>query len=111
MLPVAHAQNEVPVHPVDGEYITEWLVLGPFFPDDLEKDFLVDVGGEANIEPKEGDTVLFMSDGFEEMFNPQDEMLGVEQVKVLFKEIAANSPEEIIEHLKKAGEAWAKGRA
>jgi serine phosphatase RsbU (regulator of sigma subunit) len=58
MLPVAHAQNEVPVHPVDGEYITEWLVLGPFFPDDLEKDFLVDVGGEANIEPKEGDNVV-----------------------------------------------------
>jgi len=58
-----------------------------------------------------GDTVLFMSDGLEEMFNPQDEMLGEEQVKVLFEETAANSPEEIIEHLKKAGEAWANGRA
>ena len=58
MLPVAHAQNDVPIHPVDGQYITEWLVLGPFFPDDLEKDFLVDVGGEAHIEPKEGDTVV-----------------------------------------------------
>ena len=56
MLPVAQAQNEVPIHAVDGEYIKEWLVLGPFFPDDLEKDFLVDGGGEANIEPKEGDT-------------------------------------------------------
>jgi serine phosphatase RsbU (regulator of sigma subunit) len=58
MLPVAHAQNEVPVHPVDGEYITEWLVLGPFSPDDLAKNFLVDAGGEANIEPEEGDTVV-----------------------------------------------------
>ncbi|MCH8981649.1 hypothetical protein IH922_06495, partial [candidate division KSB1 bacterium] len=58
MLQVAHAQNNVPIHPVDGEYIKEWLVLGPFFPDDLEKDFLVDGGGEANIEPKEGDTVV-----------------------------------------------------
>lgn len=57
MLPIAHAQNDVPIHPVDGEYIKEWLVLGPFFRDDLEKDFLVDVGGEANIEPNEGDTV------------------------------------------------------
>ncbi|MBM3239949.1 hypothetical protein FJZ31_26995 [Candidatus Poribacteria bacterium] len=47
----AHAQNPVPTHPVDGEYIQEWLVLGPFFPDDLEKDFLADVGGEANINP------------------------------------------------------------
>ena len=56
--PMAHAQNEVPIHPVDGEYIREWLVLGPFFPDDLEKDFLVDVGDEANIEPKEGASVI-----------------------------------------------------
>ena len=75
------------------------------------------LGGFANFPYKDkkfhlnqGDTVLFTSDGFEEMFNPQDEMLGVEQVKVLFKEIAANSPEEIIEHLKKAGEEWANGR-
>jgi len=58
MLSIAHAQNEVPIHPVDGQFITEWLVLGPFFPDDLDKDFLVDGSGEANIEPKEGDTVV-----------------------------------------------------
>ena len=32
-------------------------------------------------------------------------MLGEEQVKVLFAETGAHSPEEIIEHLKKAGEA------
>ena len=41
-----------------GKYIKEWLVLGPFFRDDLEKDFLVDSGGEANIEPIEGETVV-----------------------------------------------------
>jgi len=76
------------------------------------------LGGVGNFPYKdkklhlsEGDTVLFMSDGFEEMFNPQDELLGEEQVKVLFEETAADSPEEIIEHLKKAGEAWANGRA
>jgi len=34
---------------IDGEYIKEWLVLGPFFDDDLETDFLSSVGGEANI--------------------------------------------------------------
>nr|MBC8231096.1 carboxypeptidase regulatory-like domain-containing protein [bacterium] len=44
--------------PIDGKYIKEWLILGPFFPDDLEKDFLADVGGEANIQPQEGDTVI-----------------------------------------------------
>ena len=52
-----------------------------------------------------------MSDSFEEMFNQQDEMLGDERAKTLFEETAADSPEEIIEHLKKAGEAWANGRA
>jgi len=50
----AHAQT----HAVDGEYIKEWLVLGPFFPNDLETDFLVKVGGETNINPQEGDTVV-----------------------------------------------------
>ena len=36
----------------DGKYIREWLVLGPFFPDDLDRDFLADAGGEANIQPR-----------------------------------------------------------
>jgi len=45
-------------HNIDGEYIREWLVLGPFFPDDLDRDFLADAGGEANVQPKEGDTVI-----------------------------------------------------
>jgi DNA-binding NtrC family response regulator/ligand-binding sensor domain-containing protein len=49
--------DQVPSHPVDGEYVKEWLVLGPFFPDDLERDFLAGTGGEANINPREGDTV------------------------------------------------------
>ncbi|MFQ5606165.1 MAG: PP2C family protein-serine/threonine phosphatase, partial [bacterium] len=66
---------------------------------------------DKKLDMSAGDTVLFLSDGFEEMFNPQDEMLGEERVKVLFEQTAANSPEEIIEHLKKAGEAWASGRA
>jgi len=47
-----------PSNSVNGEYIKGWLVLGPFFPDDLGKDFLADVGGEANINPKAGDTVM-----------------------------------------------------
>jgi len=61
-LPFAHAQNEAPIHPVDGEYIKEWLVLGPFFPYDLDKDFLADAGGEANSIPKEGDS-FFSTNG------------------------------------------------
>ncbi len=53
----AYAQDSVPRHPINGEYIREWLVLGPFFPDDLGKDFLADAGGEKNVIPEEGDTV------------------------------------------------------
>lgn len=58
-----------------------------------------------------GDTLLLMSDGLEEMFNPRDETLGEEKVKALFQEIAADSPQAIIEYLKNAGETWAEGRA
>ena len=53
-----------PVHPIDGEYIREWLVVGPFFPDDIEKDFLADVGSETNIHPQEGDIVGFDTRGY-----------------------------------------------
>ena len=54
---VAHAQDNVPTHPVDGTFIKEWLVLGPFFPEDLETDFLASVNGEASANPKPGDIV------------------------------------------------------
>ena len=54
----AHAQDSVPTHPVDGTFIKEWLVLGPFFPEDLETDFLASANGEASVNPKPGDTVV-----------------------------------------------------
>ena len=53
----AHAQDNIPTHPVDGTFIKEWLVLGPFFPEDLETDFLASANGEALANPKPGDTV------------------------------------------------------
>ena len=54
---VAHAQDSVPIHPVDGTFIKEWLVLGPFFPEDLETDFLASANGEVLANPKPGDAV------------------------------------------------------
>ena len=54
---IAHSQDSVPTHPVDGTFIKEWLVLGPFFPEDLETDFLASANGEALANPKPGDTV------------------------------------------------------
>ncbi len=53
----AHAQDNIPIHPVDGTFIKEWLVLGPFFPEDLETDFLASTNGETSANPKPGDTV------------------------------------------------------
>ncbi len=54
---LAHAQNPVPTNRIDGKYITDWLILGPFKGQDLETDFLSASGGEAVTDPKEGDTV------------------------------------------------------
>ena len=51
------ADKTAPGHDLDGSFVREWLVLGPFPSRDLEVDFLASVGGEANVRPKEGDTV------------------------------------------------------
>jgi ligand-binding sensor domain-containing protein/two-component sensor histidine kinase len=50
------AESERAVHTIDGSFVRDWLVLGPFPSRDLETDFLASVGGEANVRPKEGDT-------------------------------------------------------
>jgi hypothetical protein len=46
-----------PVASPDGKYIKEWLVLGPFFPGDINEDLLTNAEGEANANPGEGDTI------------------------------------------------------
>lgn len=56
-----------------------------------------------------GDTLLLMSDGFPELFNEKHEMLDYSRVEQIFGEAADKSPDTIIGHLKKAGEAWANG--
>jgi len=63
---------------------------------------------EATISP--GDVVMLMSDGFPERFNGQGEMLGYRRGGEILKEVAERSPEEIINHFVRAGEAWANGR-
>ncbi|MGH7451272.1 MAG: SpoIIE family protein phosphatase, partial [bacterium] len=57
-----------------------------------------------------GDAVLFMSDGLPEMFNAQGEVLGEDRAKELFKEVGQVASEQIVEHLVKAGKAWANGQ-
>ncbi len=60
------------------------------------------------LEP--GDTVLFLSDGLEEMFDPQGEILGAARVKELVAEAEQKPSEQVIAHLKIAGKVWANGR-
>jgi serine phosphatase RsbU (regulator of sigma subunit) len=56
-----------------------------------------------------GDTIILMSDGFPEMFNDKQETLDYSRMKEIIREIGRKSPQEIINHLTKIGEAWANG--
>ncbi|MCG3120343.1 MAG: hypothetical protein ALAOOOJD_03002 [bacterium] len=56
-----------------------------------------------------GDTILFMSDGYPELFNANDEMLDYLRISEIFQEAASKPAAEIIDHLWKAGKAWANG--
>jgi serine phosphatase RsbU (regulator of sigma subunit) len=56
---------------------------------------------------KKNDTILFMSDGFQEMFNEQGQIFGDERVIEAFQKVAHKSPQEIIDHLTSIGEKWA----
>jgi len=51
-----------------------------------------------------------MSDGFPEMFNEAGEMKDFAQAKIELEKTAQNSPQAIIEHFVKTGEAWARTR-
>ena len=57
-----------------------------------------------------GDCVVMMSDGFPEMFNHQNEMLGFEKAAQILPEMADDSPQEIINRFVEVSEVWANGR-
>lgn len=57
-----------------------------------------------------GDTVLFMSDGFPELFNEDGEMLGYEQASRVFADVAHQAPHEIIDHLVATSQKWRSAR-
>lgn len=58
-----------------------------------------------------GDAILFMSDGYPELFNDKNEMLDYPRIREIFREAAARPAAEVIHHLWKAGETWANGDA
>ena len=60
---------------------------------------------EVNI--KSGDVILFMSDGFPELFNTNNDMLGYEKAVEIFCETASNKSGEVIEQLIYGAKNWA----
>ena len=62
---------------------------------------------EADLNP--GDTVLLLSDGLPELKNAQGEMFDYERVQREFADVVSKAPEEIVNHLVKAGENWMNG--
>ncbi len=56
-----------------------------------------------------GDTLLLMSDGFAELKNNNNEMIGYKKAKSIFESVAEKNPEEIIRSLKEKADSWAEG--
>ena len=64
---------------------------------------------QRQTEVHPGDTILFLSDGYPELFNEKDEMLDYPRIGEIFREAASKPAAAVIDHLWKAGEAWANG--
>ena len=64
---------------------------------------------KATLALAPGDTVLLMSDGFPEMFNGDGEMFGYERTRAIFEEVAARTPQEVVDHFAAASRTFANG--
>ncbi len=61
------------------------------------------------VELRRGDSLIFMTDGFPELFNPEKEMLGIEKIKQAFCEVVNKRPSEIVEQLNFVVKNWSNG--
>ena len=52
---ICHSMAQV--NQMDGNFMKDWLILGPFSGNNIDQDYLKNVGGEANVTPKAGDTI------------------------------------------------------
>ena len=75
------------------------------------------LGGIANYawHPRQftlapGDIVVLLSDGFPERFNPDGEILGFSRAAEMLPDLAALTPQQIIDRFIDAGDQWAQGR-
>ena len=48
--------ENVAYNPIGDGYIKDWLVIGPFFPDDTEADSMLSLMANKNVKPRKGDT-------------------------------------------------------
>jgi serine phosphatase RsbU (regulator of sigma subunit) len=62
------------------------------------------------MELTKGDTLLLLSDGLPELFNPAEEMFGYSRLKKLFAGIGRKNPGQIIDDLVAAGDSWLNGK-
>ncbi len=61
---------------------------------------------QQSIVLNSGDTILMMTDGFYELFNPEGQMLDLERVKSYFRAFVTKPPAEIISNLMTQADNW-----
>ena len=61
------------------------------------------------IELNKGDTILFMTDGFPELFNDKNEILGYQKTVKIFNDVANESAANLIQKLLESAKEWANG--
>jgi len=54
----------------------------------------------------QGDMVMFMSDGFPELFNSNKELLGFGKIKNVFSEIIHETPKQVVHYLNEYIDSW-----
>lgn len=64
-----------------------------------------------DIDLDTGDTLFFMSDGFPELFNPENEMIGYDRIPDILQQCSGQTPNYIIVDLVDYANKWANGRA
>ncbi len=66
---------------------------------------------ETSTELYPGDTALLMTDGYPELFNPQNETLDYSRVSEIFCSAEKTSAARVISHLYKEGDKWRGNKA
>ena len=61
----------------------------------------------VEVKINSGDVILFMSDGFPELFNTNNDMLGYDKAVEIFCEAASKKSGEVIEQLINRAKNWA----